>query len=57
MFDRFYRSDTDARSTKGTGLGLYLCKAIVTAQGGRIWVDEGYTQGARICFTLPVDLE
>ena len=57
VFDRFYRSDKDVRSTKGTGLGLYLCKAIVTAQGGRIWVDEGYTQGARICFTLPVDLE
>ncbi len=52
-FDRFYRSDQDSKTSKGTGLGLFLCKAIVEAHGGRIWIDEKYTKGARICFTLP----
>ena len=55
VFDRFYRSEKDAKSTKGTGLGLYLCKSIVLAHGGRIWIDEDYKEGARVCFTLPVD--
>lgn len=54
VFDRFYRSDNAARTTKGTGLGLYLCQSIVKAHGGRIWVDETYHEGARICFTLPI---
>lgn len=54
VFDRFYRSSGVAKSTKGTGLGLYLCQSIVKAHGGRIWVDETYHQGARICFTLPI---
>lgn len=54
VFDRFYRSDRAAKSTKGTGLGLYLCKSIVLAHNGRIWIDEDYKEGARVCFTLPV---
>ena len=54
VFDRFYRSDGVAKTTKGTGLGLYLCQSIVKAHGGRIWIDETYHQGARICFTLPI---
>lgn len=55
VFDRFYRSEKDAKSTKGTGLGLYLCRSIVLAHGGRIWIDEEYKEGARVCFSLPVD--
>jgi len=54
VFDRFYRSNGVVKTTKGTGLGLYLCQSIVKAHGGRIWVDESYHQGARICFTLPI---
>ena len=54
VFERFYRSDRDAKVKKGTGLGLYLCKSIVRAHGGRIWIDEDYHDGARVCFTLPV---
>lgn len=52
-FDRFYRSDHSSKTTKGTGLGLFLCKAIVEAHGGKIWIDESYHAGAKICFTLP----
>ena len=53
VFDRFYRASDAARTTKGTGLGLYLAKAVVEAHGGQIWVDESSAKGARICFSLP----
>ena len=53
VFDRFFRAGDTARTTKGTGLGLYLSKAVVEAHGGQIWVDEAPVKGARICFTLP----
>lgn len=57
VFDRFYRSDRDSKTSKGTGLGLYLCKAIVTAHDGKIWIDESYTRGAKICFTLLINAD
>jgi signal transduction histidine kinase len=53
VFDRFYRSQSAARNTKGAGLGLYLAKAIVEAHGGRIWLDPNPNSGARIFFSLP----
>ncbi|MCL5429785.1 MAG: ATP-binding protein [Chloroflexi bacterium] len=53
IFDRFYRAGETARSVKGAGLGLYLTRAILEAHGGSIWVDQKYTEGARICFSLP----
>jgi len=53
IFDRFYRAGETARSVKGAGLGLYLTRAILEAHGGSIWVDSHYTEGARICFSLP----
>jgi len=53
IFKLFYRSNEAARRTKGAGLGLFLAKAVIEAHGGRIWVDDRVTSGARICFTLP----
>jgi signal transduction histidine kinase len=54
IFDRFYRGPDQARKTKGAGLGLYLAKAIIEAHGGKIWVDSGSVNGARICFSIPL---
>jgi two-component system, OmpR family, sensor histidine kinase VicK len=46
-------------SEKGTGLGLFICKSIVEAHGGRVWTQSNNTGGERrtgatFCFSLPI---
>jgi signal transduction histidine kinase len=41
-------------SRKGLGLGLYICKELVTRQGGQIWVKRRPQTGSTFSFTLPV---
>lgn len=54
VFDRFYRVDGRlSRKTQGTGLGLYLAKAIIEAHGGVIGVESRPGRGARFHFTIP----
>jgi PAS domain S-box-containing protein len=53
IFDRFYRAEAAQRKTQGAGLGLYLARAVIEAHRGSIWADPRYTNGARICFSLP----
>ncbi len=54
LFQKFYQIDTTAtRKHGGTGLGLVICKGIIEAHGGSIWIDKSYTNGLRIIFTLP----
>lgn len=53
IFDKFYRSHRSRENTVGTGLGLYIAKAIVESHGGTISVrsDEGH--GSIFSFTVP----
>lgn len=54
LFESFYRVDSGMRrQAKGTGLGLYLSKAIVDAHHGQIWVRSAPGQGSTFFFTLP----
>ncbi|MGA9153549.1 MAG: ATP-binding protein [Candidatus Nitrosopolaris sp.] len=55
LFRKFYQIDTGpTRKHAGTGLGLVICKGIIEAHGGKIWVDKAPKTGATIKFTLPV---
>ncbi|WP_227819471.1 sensor histidine kinase [Mariprofundus micogutta] len=56
LFDRFFRAD-DARCRKegeGAGLGLAICKRIVDAHGGDIWVQSTLGEGASFLIRLPL---
>ena len=54
VFERFEKLN---EYVEGTGLGLSICKLTVEKWGGKIWVDPGYTDGARFVFTHPLDIE
>ncbi len=51
LFEKFA-----SKSDQGTGLGLYICKSIIEAHGGKIWAENnigGGNEGAIFTFTLP----
>ncbi len=58
IFERFYRADRSrTTSTGGSGLGLSIVKAIITAHSGNIWAESALDQGTRITFTLPLAMQ
>jgi PAS domain S-box-containing protein len=48
VFDAFYTTKSN-----GVGMGLAICRSIIDAHGGRLWVDANEPQGAVFLFTLP----
>ena len=56
IFKPFYRGGTDDEKMKisGSGLGLYISRAIIRQNGGRIWVKSKLGTGATFYFSLPL---
>ena len=56
VFDMFYTgSDQVADSRRSLGLGLGLCRSIINAPGGKIWISDNIPHGAVVTFTLPAE--
>ena len=49
VFDAFYTTKSG-----GVGMGLSICRSIISAHGGWLWVDENKPRGAVFQFTLPI---
>lgn len=58
LFRAFQRLEfATSHHVKGAGLGLLVCRRLVEAHGGRIWVESEVNQGAAFYFTLPIKVQ
>jgi signal transduction histidine kinase len=57
VFEVFHRVLSETKRQPGIGLGLTICKGLVQAHGGRIWIEDRVGPGTTIAFTLPVTAE
>jgi PAS domain S-box-containing protein len=56
IFERFYRVENEiTQNVRGAGLGLPVCRGIVEAHGGRMWVESTPGVGSAFCFALPLE--
>jgi signal transduction histidine kinase len=55
VFEAFQQLEREKGGTRGAGLGLAICRGLIEAHGGRIWVDDHNGPGTTIAFTLPVN--
>ncbi|MUG95088.1 hypothetical protein F7734_23075 [Scytonema sp. UIC 10036] len=53
LFELYARGE-NARFMPGLGIGLYVCRQIITAHGGKIWVKSKLGVGSTFWFTLPI---
>ena len=52
IFDRFVKLD---QHKQGAGLGLSICRLVASSLGGKVWLDTGYTEGARFVLAIPIE--
>lgn len=56
VFDMFYTGGNQvADSRRSLGLGLGLCRSIINAHGGKIWISDNIPHGTVVTFTLPAE--
>jgi two-component system sensor histidine kinase KdpD len=53
LFDRFYRGAAAQARTSGTGMGLWIARGLLAAEGGRIWVENNADRGATFTMSVP----
>ncbi|MEA2499577.1 MAG: hypothetical protein QOH26_1982 [Actinomycetota bacterium] len=57
IFDRFFQVDqSSTRKVGGTGLGLYICRRLGEAIGGRVWLEHSGAEGSTFSLWLPLEL-
>ena len=54
LFELFFRSATATRSASGAGIGLFVCRQLIEAMGGRIWAAARQPVGSEFGFALPL---
>jgi len=57
IFDKFVQSSKNNTSSGGTGLGLPICREIISAHKGRIWAENNPDLGANVLFEIPFSLD
>ncbi len=57
LFGLYYRSAGQAKAAPGAGIGLFVCRELVTTMGGRIWAKSREGKGAEFGFTVPAYVE
>ncbi|MBI4596309.1 MAG: GAF domain-containing protein [Candidatus Tectomicrobia bacterium] len=55
LFQPYWRGKSDRLRFRGAGFGLSICKRLVEAHGGKIWVENSPDKGTTFVFYLPVD--